>query len=176
MNFRFSTFEYWIRTRTSTVIRYFARIIVATTVLLVRTIYTSGRSCPFPAQEEFSYCLRSCAPVSELQQEPASMLDHGLIRTPSLTPEEIKRFIQLAVEAGADERNLRELAAEGTEKLLTCPEFLFAWQRNWPEYANVPELILAVKVGYEGKVHELVRRGEDPNIKHADGTTPLSLA
>ncbi len=54
------------------------------------------------------------------------MLNNGMIRTPSLTPGEINRLINLAVEAGADERKLRDLAAEGTEKLLTCPEFLFA--------------------------------------------------
>src|ERR1700745_2491848 len=71
---------------------------------------------------------------------------------------------------------LKHRERQRIEKLLTCPEFLFAWQRNWPEYANAPELILTVKVGREETVHELVMRGEDPNIRHADGTTPPALA
>src|SRR2546423_5735975 len=104
------------------------------------------------------------------------MLGHGLIRTPPLTRETIEHFIHLAAEAGADERKLRELAAEGTERLLTCPEFAFVWQHTWPEYSTAPELILAVNVGYEQKVLELLKRGEDPNATYKDGVTPLILA
>src|SRR5215472_4251791 len=132
MNSKLSLFQHWIPTSTSRVTRHFVRVVVATMILFVGVPYTFSGSHPLTDDPGYG------PHVSGLQQEPTSMLGHGLIRTPPLTRESIEHLIHLAAEAGADERKLRELAAEGTERLLTCPEFAFVWQRTWQEYSTVP--------------------------------------
>jgi len=117
---------------------------------------------------------RTSSYLLEGQQERELM--HGLIQKPLPKPEEMDRLIQSAVESGADEGKLRGLASQGMMKLLAAPEILFVWQRTWPEFRDVPELILASRTGYSDKVLQLIRRGDNPDVAQDDGTTPLIAA
>lgn len=92
---------------------------------------------------------------------------HGIIKKQFPNPEETDRIMRSAIESGADENKLKALAFQGMRELFKAPEIQFAWQRTWPEYSNIPELILASKVGYAEKVLQLLRLGANPAIQSA---------
>lgn len=113
--------------------------------------------------------------VTDDQNGQIEMKQESSLFPGRLSQDRIERLLVLADEFGEDRNDLlNRLSSQ--DPFLVNPALRFAWMREWPEFADHSDLMLAALLNDTGRVRELLLSGADPNGKTREGTTALMYA